>query len=131
MRRAMRSFPIPEVAADALRLYFRPDGRPAGTPYKTLPKYRRVVSKVRQQLTMLAAFVEVHLAKEGHSGLVGMNLLTKVQVPNLPSLYGAMLKADFILMGAGSQEIPGRLTPRESRPPRLTRREGPLRARPN
>jgi len=111
MRRAMQKFPIPRVAADALRLYFRAEGRPPDVPYKVLPKYRQVVSKVRQQLTMLAAFVEVHLAKEGHAGLVGMNLLTKVQIPNLPSLYGAMLGGvDFILMGAGiPREIPGAL----------------------
>jgi NAD(P)H-dependent flavin oxidoreductase YrpB (nitropropane dioxygenase family) len=58
---------------------------------------------------MLANFVEVYLAKEGHSGLVGINLLTKVQLPNLASLYGAMLaKVDYVLMGAGiPREVPG------------------------
>ena len=29
VRRAMAEFPMPGVAADVLRLYFRPDGRPA------------------------------------------------------------------------------------------------------
>ena len=40
---------------------------------------------------------------------VGMNLLTKIQMPNLPLLYGAMLAGvDYILMGAGiPREIPG------------------------
>jgi NAD(P)H-dependent flavin oxidoreductase YrpB (nitropropane dioxygenase family) len=58
---------------------------------------------------MLANFVEVWLAKEGHQGLVGINLLTKVQMPNLASLYGAMLAGvDYVLMGAGiPREIPG------------------------
>jgi len=53
--------------------------------------------------------VEVHLAKEGHDGQVGINLLTKVQMPNLASLYGAMLAGvDYVLMGAGiPREIPG------------------------
>ena len=32
---------------------------------------------------MLASFVEVWLAKEGHDGPVGVNLLTKIQLPNL------------------------------------------------
>lgn len=111
VRRAMEKFPIPQAAADALRRYFRPEGRPPGTPYQALPMYRQIVRKVRQQLTMLAAFVEVHLAKEGHGGLVGMNLLTKVQLPNLALLYGAMLAGvDYILMGAGiPREIPGAL----------------------
>jgi len=60
---------------------------------------------------MLANFVEVWLAKEGHDGVVGINLLTKVQMPNLASLYGAMLAGvDYVLMGAGiPREIPGAL----------------------
>jgi nitronate monooxygenase len=68
-----------------------------------------VVSRVRHQLTMMANFCEVWLAKEGHEGKVGINLLTKVQMPNLGSLYGAMLAGvDYVLMGAGiPKEIPG------------------------
>ncbi len=109
MRRAMDRFPIPGVAAAVLRRYFLPEGRPAGTPYKLLSMHRQVVAKARQQLTMLAAFVEVELAREGHGGVVGANLLTKVQLPNLASLYGAMLAGvDVVLMGAGiPREIPG------------------------
>jgi len=53
----------------------------------------------------------VFLAKEGHPGMVGMNLLTKIQIPTLPALYGAMLAGvDVILMGAGiPREIPAAL----------------------
>jgi NAD(P)H-dependent flavin oxidoreductase YrpB (nitropropane dioxygenase family) len=60
-------------------------------------------------VTIFANFVEVYLAKEGHDGQVGINLLTKVQMPNLASLYGAMLAGvDYVLMGAGiPREIPG------------------------
>ncbi|MBV9107806.1 MAG: nitronate monooxygenase [Gemmatimonadetes bacterium] len=111
VRRAMAHFPLPEVVEDVLDKYFRPDGRLDDEPYKAIPMYRQVVSKVREQLTMLASFVEVWLAKEGHDGVVGVNLLTKVQMPNLATLYGAMLaRVDYVLMGAGiPKEIPGAL----------------------
>ncbi len=111
LRRAMAHFPCPAIAESALHRYFHPEGRPAGTPYKALPTYKQVVSAARQQITMLASFVEVWLAKEGHDNPVGINLLTKVQMPNLPTLYGAMLAGvDVVLMGAGiPREIPGAL----------------------
>jgi len=111
MRRAMEKFPIPQAAADALKRYFHPEGLPPGVPYATLPMPQQVMSRAREQLNMLAAFVEVHLAREGHDGLVGINLLTKVQHSNLPLLYGAMLAGvGFVLMGAGiPREIPAAL----------------------
>ena len=109
VRRAMEHFPIPGVAADVLGRYVLPEGRAAEEPDKAVPMYKQVVSKVRHQLTMLANYCEVRLAKEGHDGVVGINLLTKVQMPNLGSLYGAMLAGvDYVLMGAGiPKEIPG------------------------
>jgi NAD(P)H-dependent flavin oxidoreductase YrpB (nitropropane dioxygenase family) len=111
LRSLMQRFPIPGVAAAALHDFFLPEGRPPGTPYRLLPMCQQVMSLARQQLVMLAAYVEVALAKEGHDFHVGMNLLTKVQMPNLPTLYGAMLAGvDYILMGAGiPRELPGAL----------------------
>jgi nitronate monooxygenase len=109
VRRAMGHFPLPQVSAAVLGRYFLAEGRAPGTSYRALPMYKQVVSTARQQLTMLANFVEVWLAKEGHAGPVGINLLAKVQTPNLASLYGAMLAGvDYVLMGAGiPKEIPG------------------------
>lgn len=123
IRRAMEKFPIPGVSAAVLRRYFLPEGRPADTPYKAIPMYKQVVCKARQQLTVLANFVEVHLAKEGHAGRVGINLLSKVQMPNLASLYGAMLAGvDYVLMGAGiPKEIPGVLDRLAAHEPASTR----------
>jgi NAD(P)H-dependent flavin oxidoreductase YrpB (nitropropane dioxygenase family) len=108
MRRAMEQFPLPGVAAAVLRRYFRPRGRPAGTPYAMLPMHRQGVARGREQITMLANFVEVWLAREGHDGPVGLNLLTKLQLPTLAALYGAMLAGvGYVLMGAGiPREIP-------------------------
>lgn len=111
VRRAVNAFPIPEVATYVLRRYFIDGGREADAPYALLPMNRQRMSIIRQQIIMLAAFVEVYLAKEGHTGLVGINLLTKIQAPTLPTLYGAMLAdVDVVLMGAGiPREIPGSL----------------------
>src|SRR5512141_716900 len=109
IRRAMAHFPVPGVSIRTLDKFFIEGGKREGDSYRLLPMYRQYVSVERQQLTMLANFVEVFLAKEGHEGVVGINLLTKVQMPNLASLYGAMLAGvDYVLMGAGiPREIPG------------------------
>lgn len=111
VRRAIEKFPIKDIATDAVERYFRPGGKSPDVPYAMLPLWKKGASKARKGINMLAAFVEVHLAKEGHNGLVGMNLLTKVQLPNLSALYGAILAGvDYILMGAGiPREIPGAL----------------------
>ena len=109
LRRAMEAFPMPDVSADVLRKYFKPDGREEDEPYKLLSMWRQTVSRAREQVTMLSSFVEVQLAREGHDGPVGINLLTKVQMPNMATLYGAMMAGvDYVLMGAGiPREIPG------------------------
>ncbi len=109
MRRALAAFPIPGVAESLLRKYFLADGRTPGAPYALLPMHRRRMNPAREQVMVAASFVEVFLAREGHDGQVGVNLLTKVTLPNLASLYGAMLAGvQFVLMGAGiPKEIPG------------------------
>jgi nitronate monooxygenase len=111
MRRAMEHFPIPKVTSEALARHFRSGGRAPGEPYTALPMYQQVVSLARDQFSVLAAFVEVYLAREGHAGLVGINLLTKIQMGNLAFLYGAILAGvDYVIMGAGiPREIPGAL----------------------
>lgn len=122
MRRAMVHFPIPGIAGDVLRRFMNLRGRADGAPYKLLSMYKQRVSGSRERITILANFVEVWLAKEGHTGPIGINLLTKVQMPNLASIYGAMLAGvDFVIMGAGiPREIPGALDAfAEHRPARI------------
>jgi len=108
LRRAMAAFPAPEFADEVIDRFYGPERAP-DEPYPLLPMHTLVQSAFQQQLIVLANFVEVFLAKEGHAGHVGINYLTKIQLPTLPSLYGAMLAGvDYVLMGAGiPREIPG------------------------
>jgi nitronate monooxygenase len=109
LRRALRHFPVPDMAQRVLERYWIPGGKAASAPFRAKPVHTARAHTELQELTIIANFVEVWLAKEGHAGLVGINLLEKVQLPNMLSLYGAMLAGvDYVLMGAGiPTEIPG------------------------
>lgn len=109
IRRAMAHFPHKAISDRFLGDYYFPSGKDPNQPYKRSPLFTVHPSLSLQQLTVLASFVEVFLAKEGHEGLVGINFLEKFQLANLPGLYGAMLAGvDYVLMGAGiPREIPG------------------------
>ncbi|WP_273266388.1 nitronate monooxygenase, partial [Flexistipes sinusarabici] len=77
--------------------------------YKYIPMYTIDASWELKAMSMLSSFVEVYLAKEGHDGIVGINVLEKIRMPNLYVLYGAMLAGvDYVIVGAGiPREIPG------------------------
>jgi NAD(P)H-dependent flavin oxidoreductase YrpB (nitropropane dioxygenase family) len=109
LRHALAQFPFPYMAARVLEDYFIPGGKSSNAPFKLTPMPTLRPRRELVELTVVANFVEVFLAKEGHQGLVGINYLEKIQLPTLPSLYGAMLAgADYILMGAGiPRAIPG------------------------
>jgi len=111
LRRAIDTFPIPGIAERALRRYFIAGGKAADAPYRAVPIHSLRSPHALVELTVLANYVEVYLSKEGHDGIVGINYLEKIQLPNLASLYGAMLaRVDYVLMGAGiPREIPGAL----------------------
>ncbi len=108
-RRALNHFPISSTAQRVLDSYYIPNGKPLDKPFKNLAKFTINPKKHLQELTVVANFAEVFLAKEGHNGLVGINLLEKVLLPNLYNLYGAMMAGvDYVIMGAGiPREIPG------------------------
>jgi len=107
MRTAIEHFPFQDELR-GLESYLTPKPRSGSTPYATLPLQGLVTNVYRERLIVLAGFVEVWLAKRGHSQPIGINLLTKIQLPTLATLYGAMLAGvDYVLMGAGvPREIP-------------------------
>ncbi|WP_157239256.1 nitronate monooxygenase [Catenuloplanes japonicus] len=108
IRRALAHFPVRAVADAVLQRYFVSGGTAAGHPMRPTPKLVLQPRRHAQQLTIVANFVEVFLAKEGHDGPVGVNYLEKIQTATPASVYGAMLAGvDYVLMGAGlPTEIP-------------------------
>ncbi len=109
VRRALKSFPDQESCNQIIAEYYIENGKSPNQPYKRLPLPTINLSIHQQQLFSIGAFVEVFLAKENHNGQIGINLLEKIQIPNLATIYGAMLAdVDYLLMGAGiPSEIPG------------------------
>ncbi|MDC7219044.1 MAG: nitronate monooxygenase [Spirochaetales bacterium] len=109
IRRALDAFPDQKMAGRILDRYFVNRGIKDRFRFKQVPRFSLNPSEELVELTVIANFVEVYLAKEGHEGQVGINLLEKIQMPNLYSLYGAMLAGvDYVIMGAGIPlEIPG------------------------
>lgn len=109
IRRALADCPLAEEAQQLLERYYIEGGRTPSQPYRLAPMYSLDSPDHLVALTIVANFTEVWLAKEGHDGVVGINLLEKIQLPTLASLYGAMLaNVDYVLMGAGiPRAIPG------------------------
>jgi nitronate monooxygenase len=102
-RAALRNFPDSQTVEEVEARYWKKKDL-------VLPVMWTVnASPRRTRLTVAGAFVEVFLARQGHSGPVGFNVLEKAVLPNLAALYGAMLAGvDVVLMGAGiPMRIPG------------------------
>lgn len=111
MRRALAAFPYQEMVRPIMERWFLEKGRKAMQPYRLKPMPSVKMTKADEELLIVASFVEVFLANEGHEGMVGINLLEKIQLPTLPSLFGAMLAGvDVVFMGGGIPlAIPGAL----------------------
>src|SRR6266536_1098759 len=111
MRRGLAMFPYPEIAQRILDKYYIPGGKAASTPYRLVAMPSRTGPRETMELIVAGNFVEVMLAREGHSNPVGINCMEKLQLPLLPSLYGAMLGGViYVLRGAGIPlKVPGAL----------------------
>jgi NAD(P)H-dependent flavin oxidoreductase YrpB (nitropropane dioxygenase family) len=111
VRRALAELPLPGVSDRILRRYFVPGGIQAGQPFRPVPRLGLRPNPAGTELAVAGNFVEVHLAKQGHRGPVGVNYLEKVQLATPAAAYGAMLAGvDYVLMGAGiPAEIPSLL----------------------
>lgn len=111
IRRAFDHFPFKKMAERLWEKYFVPGGKPESQAYAQLPMHTMDGPRESRELQILSNFVEVFLAREGHSNPVGINYLEKIQTPHLASAYGAMLAGvGYVLMGAGiPMRMPGAL----------------------
>ena len=100
--RALAHFPRAGVAEQILERYFVDGGIGPEEPFRPVPGPTLHPSERSTNLVVAANFVEVFLAKEGHEGLVGVNLMEKLQMSTPAASYGAMLAGvDYVLVGAG------------------------------
>lgn len=98
---ALSAFPFQEMVERILDRYHR-SPKPTKLKYIAVPMPRIDMDPTLVELTVVANYVEVYQAKLGHKGMIGINLLEKLQIPTVASLYGAMLAGvDVVLMGAG------------------------------
>ena len=109
MRHGLDHFPFPEMAERIWNKYFVSGGKEAAASYLSVPMHEKDSPREVKELCIVANFVEVFLAKEGHDNPIGINYLEKIAMPHLPSIYGAMLACvGYVLMGAGVPlKIPG------------------------
>ena len=90
-RRALAAFPNQDIVKKILDKYFIEGGKTAEASYVMVPKINLEQKRDAQEILIVANFVEVWLAKEGHDGLVGINFLHKIQMTTAASVLGAMM----------------------------------------
>lgn len=114
IRQALGEFPDQEMVEKIINDYYLPDGRHPDQPYKNVPLHDENSMQKAQELTIVGSFVEVFLAKQlasekcANPGPIAINILTKLQIPTISTIYGAIIAgADGILAGAGiPKEMP-------------------------
>lgn len=100
--RVLRHYPDQEIVSYLAERFYVEGGLAKGEAYRLLPIHRFNPTLHSQRILSAATFSEVYLAKEGHGGFVGINLLAKLKRYSLACMYGAMLAGvDAVLMGAG------------------------------
>jgi len=102
IRSALKTFPDQECATEIMERYFIEGGRAENTSYLDVPKLSLNPTPLATKLLILSSYTEVHLAKRGTEGAIGINFLEKIQLATPASIFGAILAdVDYILMGAG------------------------------
>jgi len=102
LKRAFDAFPFQETAKKMYKKYFISQGKREDEKFRDPEMFSLSPSRELIELTVLANFAEVFLAKEGHDGIIGINYMEKIQMPHIYSFFGAMLAGvDIVTAGAG------------------------------
>ena len=102
IRSALKTFPDQECAAEIIERYFLEGDRAENASYLDVPKLSLNPTPLATKLLIVSSYTEVHLAKRGTDGAIGINFLEKIQLATPASIFGAILAGvDYILMGAG------------------------------
>ncbi len=104
IRRGLQNFPVKEVGQKIIdKFYNTTESLSRKLKYEMHSvKSDSKMTDEKEDEIVAATFTEVYLAKEGHKGIVGINLLEKIQLPNIAAIYGSLLAGvDYIIMGAG------------------------------
>lgn len=102
IRRAAKYFPFQDISEKIFKRYFVEGGIKTGARYKGVRSISLNPAEDLIELMIFANFAIVYLAKEGHSGLVSINFLEKIQMTLIYGIVGAMLAdVDFVTIGAG------------------------------
>ena len=103
-RRSMAAFPDQDMVQRLMDKFYIEGGKGDDTPFKPIPMWTIEPPQSLVEATVVANFCEIWLAKHNddstptNHGFVGINCLTKIQLPNVPSLYGAMLAGcDYVI----------------------------------
>mmetsp|Transcript_2510 Transcript_2510/g.6006 ORF Transcript_2510/g.6006 Transcript_2510/m.6006 type:complete len:618 (+) Transcript_2510:141-1994(+) len=114
-KRALDRFPDQAMVKRVWDKYYVEGGKPADKPYRHPSMWTIEPNNALEEATVLGNYAEVWLAKHEDDGTlikgggVGINCLTKIQLPTIQNLYGALYAdVDYVIMGAGiPMEVPG------------------------
>ncbi|MBI5544776.1 MAG: nitronate monooxygenase [Deltaproteobacteria bacterium] len=105
---------VPSLEGELMALhrsYYVEGGKAEERPFKPVPRFDMSPPRSLVLLTLASNFAIVWECKQGHEGPVGINYLQKIELSQLPALYGAILAdVDYVCAGAGDPSgFPGLL----------------------
>ncbi len=101
LRSVLESFPFTDAFRRVWERFYIPGGKDQQAAFELVGQPTLEDGPALLELTVLANFAEVFLAKQGHAGAVGIHYHDSARLALLPSLYGALIAGvDHLLINA-------------------------------